>query len=693
FHPRDYQLEAARTAIAQNTIVNMETGRGKTLIAAMVAQRYLSQYPTKKVLFVVPTVALVSQQTAYLSRCCTVPTGSAGSETRPIRVACCAGSETEGWSREDWDDFMVMNEAFVGTPEVFRRALVDQGYLSLDFCSLIIFDECHNATGNSPMAAIMRDSVRGNFYSLGGVVLPRILGLTASFINGQMKGIVKKREDLETLLQSNIISPFVLPDERKTYEAVPIARETKDITALKSAVKDYIRDALSSIPAYRRLVVKEKDCNRVLEQGFRLYVSLGSSGFHYWLRVGLIRQLWAKSETLVGNTDEKALCLSVAIRQALEPYAGALATPTPDPNSMAQTPPMPPEIRDPEFTQKLLALMKLLLERYCSLGSKFRGIVFVKEVSTTYPMAWLVNKFFRPASPHDIWPMLPCSGCSTMLNSTREENLYKFKSGEVPLLVSTNALEEGVDVAECEFVIFFDEISTTKSHIQGSGRARSKWANIYYFENDPTTECLKAAQLDAVAKDKSLNVSNARMQDVLLEQMRRREVGAAVRYPFTPSRNETDIACKSEVNIFNCVQILYSYVQKVMGATVSPLDSLFQWKSSSDGSTPYLSSLSYPSPTGVCTVTWENVHDFWGTVELSDIEPEERTKHWTNNSIEIRRMVYVAVVKMHEDKILTACNDPTDKAIRECKSKCPAYEGSSSSHVEAKFLPEDLKLF
>ena len=59
------------------------------------------------------------------------------------------------------------------------------------------------------MTAIMRDSVHGKTYRVGGAVLPRILGLTASFVNGSLKGIEKNRADIERLLQSNILSPIV----------------------------------------------------------------------------------------------------------------------------------------------------------------------------------------------------------------------------------------------------------------------------------------------------------------------------------------------------------------------------------------------------------------------------------------------------------------------------------------------------
>jgi len=59
--PRDYQLEAFRTALHQNrAIILSPTGSGKSLIIYMLLRYYLSQYEGK-VLVIVPTTSLVEQ--------------------------------------------------------------------------------------------------------------------------------------------------------------------------------------------------------------------------------------------------------------------------------------------------------------------------------------------------------------------------------------------------------------------------------------------------------------------------------------------------------------------------------------------------------------------------------------------------------------------------------------------------------
>ena len=59
-----YQLEALETALKQNTIVYLETGSGKTLIAIMLLRSYayLLRKPSPYIaVFLVPTVVLVTQ--------------------------------------------------------------------------------------------------------------------------------------------------------------------------------------------------------------------------------------------------------------------------------------------------------------------------------------------------------------------------------------------------------------------------------------------------------------------------------------------------------------------------------------------------------------------------------------------------------------------------------------------------------
>lgn len=68
FYFDSYQLDALEIAMKQNTIVFLETGSGKTLIAIMLLRSYahLLRKPSSFIsVFLVPTVVLVSQVCAY----------------------------------------------------------------------------------------------------------------------------------------------------------------------------------------------------------------------------------------------------------------------------------------------------------------------------------------------------------------------------------------------------------------------------------------------------------------------------------------------------------------------------------------------------------------------------------------------------------------------------------------------------
>ena len=53
-------------------------------------------------------------------------------------------------------------------------------------------------------------------------------------------------------------------------------------------------------------------------------------------------------------------------------------------------------------------------------------------------------------------------------------------------------------------VIRYNKFSTTKSQIQGSGRARHIGSEIYYFENDVDKEQIEAQNLCNIARDPKL---------------------------------------------------------------------------------------------------------------------------------------------------------------------------------------------
>jgi len=203
------------------------------------------------------------------------------------------------------------------------------------------------------------------------------------------------------------------------------------------------------------------------------------------------------------------------------------------------------------LTEKAARLMELLATINAKTVKK--GIVFVTQIALVYPLAHLCRQ-----KNHLVGEV---SGGSSMTDKDRNKALKDFKSGELKLLVTTAASEEGLDVADCEFVIRFNKFDTTKSHIQGSGRARALDAELYYFENDVVHEQEMAARLTDIASDNTLALCPGEA----------RAAQKTPALPFAPGTQDYPYhpPGEAEVNLSNAGKLVQQYCAEVMKRTLS----------------------------------------------------------------------------------------------------------------------------
>ena len=98
---------------------------------------------------------------------------------------------------DDWDEAIWENEfntfnVLVMTAQILLN-LLSHSYITLSKVNLLIFDECHHAKKKGPYRQIMQC-----FSDCPQHPLPKVMGLTASIVNGKVKPY-----KLESEIQNN----------------------------------------------------------------------------------------------------------------------------------------------------------------------------------------------------------------------------------------------------------------------------------------------------------------------------------------------------------------------------------------------------------------------------------------------------------------------------------------------------------
>lgn len=428
---RDYQVNLANQAITENCIVVLPTGLGKTAIALQVIAEYLSQRKGG-ILFLAPTRVLVNQHYEFLKDNLTLDD-----------ISLITGEDTVQKRTKLWN-----NSVICATPEIAKNDL-DRQIVSSDQFSLVIFDEVHRTVGDYAYSGIAERFENNS---------ARIVGMTATLPSEKEKAteiLTKLRISsvAERTEESSDVKPYT-QETNTEWINVELPPELKSIqTLLKTALDeryDTLRKNGIRLAKQQSLSVLLRIRQFVLNQNRRSAKPLFTAiRIHYALNI-----LEAHGITPFLKFCERAHAKKGAgVKELFEV--------------------------DPNFTRAVH-----LAKEAQSRGIEHSKIPKLKEIVESVPGKALIFTSYRD-SVDLIFSKLTEMGVSagiligksgeTGLKQKKQiETVQKFRDGEFDVLIATRVGEEGLDIAEVNQVIFYDNVPSSIRFVQRRGRTGRK---------------------------------------------------------------------------------------------------------------------------------------------------------------------------------------------------------------------------
>ncbi|MCI4332749.1 MAG: DEAD/DEAH box helicase family protein [Thermoplasmata archaeon] len=449
-----FQLDLARVAIADDLLVVLPTGLGKTVIAALAAAE-VARRDSGKVLVLAPTRPLVLQHAeAFHAWLPSLRTARfTGTVRKPVREG--------GWDGAD---------VVFATPEVVANDLAADRY-SLADVGLIVFDEAHHTVGHYAYVAVAERFRRDRRPAA------RLLGLTAS-PGGQQARIdevvgilgvrrVEARHRDEPGVREYVQPVDVehrwvdLPPEIQSIQAALRVANLREGRALQRI--GYLRKKpLASISVKDLVALRAEVFARpgpMVRKFGPLFHQLVLLHLHHALErletqgvepfVQYVERVEAKPKPSRGD---RAFLKVPELAQALAEAKAILAT--------AHSTSHP----------KIDALRKLVAEEFERPRDRPPRILVFAQFRDTI-------QGIRAALDGDGWSTGRFVGQSTrdaddpgMSQGDQSTVLREFRTGRFPILVASSVAEEGLDVPDVDLVVFFESVASEIRAIQRRGR-------------------------------------------------------------------------------------------------------------------------------------------------------------------------------------------------------------------------------
>ena len=461
--PRLYQETIYKEALHQNTLVVLPTGLGKTVIIAYLVAHYLQKRDEGLILVATPTKPLVHQTVSRLHEFI---------EYSPEKIVGVSGSIVPNKREKLYKETRVI----VGTPQTLNNDLL-AGRINSNSVIFLALDEVHRATGNYAYVGIVQQ-------------LPsrvHVVGFTATPGN-------TKEQVLEVI--RNIRAEHVVVKDELDPDVRPYVTIHKPERIFIDLPPEY-RQALSLLEKYQKNLIKTMEeiinDHELEDSAIQEYLRMNASNrrtalelHHHVLSLMRDRPEWGNLLTSTANLLRVAHLQDLIETQGLPQAASWLITQEKKARSKALQ-----EFFEHPYIIKLIQILKEnaiphpKLSRLKNLidehlhPSESKIMVFSNYRDTVEFLHEELKKF-----GYNVAKFIGQSSRNNQKGMSQREQvsvIEEFQSGSIDVLVSTSVGEEGLDVGNCDLVVFYDSVPSVIRSIQRTGRGRKKRSRVVHL--------------------------------------------------------------------------------------------------------------------------------------------------------------------------------------------------------------------
>lgn len=449
---REYQLNIVKTAISKNTLVVLPTGLGKTIIAILVALKRIERYPNSKILMLAPTRPLCAQHQKTFQTITEIPNEEIVLVTGKIR-------------KDKRIEFYQKGKIIVATPQAVKNDL-ESNILKLTNFSLIIFDEAHRAVKDYPYVYIAKRYKQASLY-------PLILGLTAS-PGGKAEKIaeVKKNLFIEAVEIRTEFDKDVKPyikEIKKEWIYVELPEEIKGIKQyLENALKEDIQWLKSvgiiqtSKLTKKSLLTLQQKVSKIIDEGNR-----GKYLFSVARKLAEALKIYHALELLETQGIESLYEFFENLANSKKRSDKLLIK---DPRIWIVKERVR-KLKEVGFEHPKLKKLISILKELISKNPKVRIIVFANYRATVQKIKESLDK--NGIKSEILIGQAKKKGFG-LSQKKQIEILNRFANSEFNVLIATSIGEEGLDIVDVQYAIFYEAVPSEIRMLQRRGRVGRK---------------------------------------------------------------------------------------------------------------------------------------------------------------------------------------------------------------------------